>query len=74
MKIGDKVVLVSEFKSEEEIWGHEEHIIAQVAPLKVCAINLNNGNRIVDPVKVKKVFDISDEEFKRITRWYKVVK
>jgi hypothetical protein len=40
-----------------------KYIIAQVEANKVCLISLINGNRWADPIEVKNIGSITEEEF-----------
>lgn len=42
-------------------------LLAQVDYGKLALINLSNGNRYVDPVKVKDLFSVSEKEWSKIT-------
>ncbi len=42
----------------------EEHMLAQTGTKMVTLINLQDGNRMVEPIEVANVRDISDQEFR----------
>ena len=60
-KIGD----IFSIESAPEL--QEFYILSQTEPYKVALINLREGNRYEDPIKVKDVAHITLEELKQIT-------
>ena len=44
----------------------EIYTLVQVGPAMVCAVGRNSHNRFREPIKVKKVFDITPAELKKI--------
>jgi hypothetical protein len=44
----------------------EKYLLAQVGPLKVCAINIQEGNYWTNAVKVKDPTDLTPKELDKI--------
>jgi|GEM_PF-6706973 len=60
-KIGD----IFSIESAQEL--QEFYMLSQTEPYKVALVNLREGNRYKDPIKVKDVAHITLEELKQIT-------
>lgn len=52
------------FYEEGRYW---DCILAQVFPFEVCLIDINSGNRIEDPIRVKNLWNITSEEMEEIS-------
>lgn len=66
IRIGQKYYLHDALGGENDESSRESFILAQIKKDKVCLINLIDGNRWNKAVKVKSVFNISEEEFLKI--------
>lgn len=47
-------------------YGDERYLLAQVGRKIVCLIEIDDGNRFVDGVRVNSASDITEEEFQKI--------
>lgn len=62
-KIGDRFI-------ENHITVHGEFVLCQVGPAKMVLMNMRNFNRYNDPVEVKDLFSITEDEFNQMSRPY----
>lgn len=58
------------FYEEGRYW---DCILAQVFPFEVCLIDINSGNRIEDPIRVKDIWNITTQEMKEMSIGCEVV-
>lgn len=58
------------FYEEGRYW---DCILAQVFPFEVCLIDINSGNRIEDPIRVKDLWNITTQEMKEMSIGCEVV-
>ena len=49
----------------------DKYMLAQVAPNMACLVGLETGNRLKNPVEVRNIYAITDEEFNKILGGYK---
>ncbi len=59
-KAGQRFILT--YRDSDGDLKEAEHILAQVAPNKFALIDLKDGNRWYDPVKVEHSFNVTHEE------------